>query len=202
MTETAYLASATALIWVALYYLPVGGAIFRLVLPLPLALLQIRRRSSIGLEGLFLTVLLLVALMGPVRGPLILFPYGILAVWLGWCWSRCSSWWFSWFSGVFIGVGGFFVRVFALSLLVGENLWVIITRAGAGLLERFIDLFNLQLVPDLNQVQIASIFLVLLQEIIYVLTLHAVAFWLFPRLGGRMPSPPDLLNRLIVIDPL
>ena len=33
LVEGAYLAAATGLIWLALYYLPVGGAIFRLALP-------------------------------------------------------------------------------------------------------------------------------------------------------------------------
>ena len=35
LVEGAYLAAATGLIWLALYYLPVGGALFRLALPLP-----------------------------------------------------------------------------------------------------------------------------------------------------------------------
>ena len=38
-----------------------------------------------------------------------------------------------------IGTMGFLIRVFVLSMLVGENLWVIITRAGAALLEHFYD---------------------------------------------------------------
>ena len=66
--EASYLAAASALIWIALYYLPVGGAFFRLALPMPLALLQVRRGSKSGSEGLLLTVLLLTVLMGPVRG--------------------------------------------------------------------------------------------------------------------------------------
>ena len=40
LVEGAYLAATTALIWLALYYLPVGGALFRLALPLPLSLLR------------------------------------------------------------------------------------------------------------------------------------------------------------------
>jgi hypothetical protein len=35
MVDTAYLAAATALLWVALYYLPIGSPLFRLALPLP-----------------------------------------------------------------------------------------------------------------------------------------------------------------------
>ena len=103
LVETSYLAAASALIWIALYYLPIGGAFFRIALPLPLALLQIRRGSSAGIEGAALLVLLLIALMGPIRGPLVLFPYGLLSLWLGWCWFRGISWWISWGIGVFIG---------------------------------------------------------------------------------------------------
>ena len=91
LVEGAYLAATTGLIWLALYYLPVGGALFRLSLPLPLALLQLRRGGRAGVEGLLLAVLLLTALMGPVRGPLLLFPYGLLSLWLGWSWIKKLS---------------------------------------------------------------------------------------------------------------
>ena len=116
MKEASYLAAASALIWMALYYLPIGGSLFRLALPLPLALLQVRRGSSSGFEGVSLAGLLLAALMGPVRGPLVLFPYGLLALWLGWSWQSWLSWWLSWGFGVLIGTFGFFVRVSVLSL--------------------------------------------------------------------------------------
>ena len=112
MMEASYLAAAAALIWLALYYLPIGGALFRLALPLPLALLLVRRGSRAGLEGVVVAILLLVVLMGPLRGPLMLFPYGLLSLWLGWCWhkkaelvdqlgARCRHW-----SGWIPGEGG------------------------------------------------------------------------------------------------
>ncbi|MFL0768988.1 MAG: DUF2232 domain-containing protein [Prochlorococcus sp.] len=202
MMETSYLAAATGLIWLALYYLPIGGAMFRLALPLPLALLQLRRGDNAGLEGVALAVLLLVALMGPVRGPLMLFPYGLLALWLGWSWRRGLSWWLSWSVGVLLGTSGFLIRVLVLSVLVGENLWVVITRAGAGLLERLVDLFHLPLAPDLLQVQLMALALVVVQETIYVLALHALAFWIFPRLKAPIPEPPPALQGLVALDPL
>jgi len=202
MMESSYLAATTALIWVALYYLPVGGALFRLALPLPLALLILRRGFKTGREGLLVAVLLLVVLMGPVRGPLILFPYGLLAMWLGWGWQFGLSWWLSWGFGVLIGTSGFFLRVGILSLLVGENLWVVITRAGSGLLDRLVDLLNLPITPDFAQVQLMAIALVVFQEMIYVFALHALAFWIFPRLNSSIPEPPRLLNGLVELDPL
>ena len=157
IVESSYLAAATALIWIALYYLPIGGAVFRLALPLPLALLQIRRGVKTGIEGVTISVMLLTALMGPLRGPLVLFPYGLLSLWLGYCWKKGWNWWLSWSVGVSIGTMGFLVRVFVLSLLVGENLWVILTRAGAALLEKGIDIFNLSFTPDMRQVQVLSL---------------------------------------------
>ena len=202
LVEGSYLAATTGLIWLALYYLPVGGALFRLALPLPLALLQLRRGGRSGVEGLLLSVLLMTALMGPVRGPLLLFPYGILALWLGGCWGRGFSWWLSWSVGVVLGTLGFLMRVLVLSLLVGENLWVVITRAGAGMLERVITLLHLPISADLASVQLMALVLVVLQELIYVLSLHALAFWIFPRLRSSIPGPPRMLHGLVALDPL
>ena len=200
IVESSYLAAATALIWIALYYLPIGGAIFRLALPLPLALLQIRRGVKTGIEGVTVCVMLLAVLMGPLRGPLVLFPYGFLSLWLGYSWQKCWNWWLSWSVGVLIGTMGFLVRVLVLSMLVGENLWVILTRAGAGLLEKGIDIFNLSFTPDMRQVQIVALCLVITQEIIYVLCLHALAYWIFPRLKSSIPEPPALLENLISLE--
>jgi len=200
IVESSYLAAATALIWIALYYLPIGGAIFRLALPLPLALLQIRRGVKTGVEGVTICVMLLTALMGPLRGPLVLFPYGLLSLWLGYSWKKRWNWWLSWSVGVSIGTMGFLVRVFVLSILVGENLWVILTRAGAGLLEKGIDIFNLSFTPDMRQVQIVALCLVITQEIVYVLCLHALAYWIFPRLKSSIPEPPAFLETLISLE--
>lgn len=202
LTETAYLAAATALLWIALYYLPVGSPLFRLALPLPLALLQLRQGWRCALEGVAVSGLLLVALMGPIRGPLVMCPYGALALWLGWCWRRRSSWWWSWGIGSVIGAAGFLVRVAVLSVLVGENLWVVITSAAAGLLERVLDWVGLGGSIDLLQVQIAALVLVWIQNGIVVLALHAVAYWIFPRLQAPISEPPQALRALVALDPL
>jgi len=206
LMDTAYLAAATALLWVALYYLPVGSPLFRLALPLPLALLQLRHGWRCAVEGLVVTALLLVALMGPIRGPLVVFPYGLLALWLGWCWraraSWRSSWWLSWGVGSLISAAGFLVRVAVLSVLVGENLWVLITTAAAGLLEKLAGWLGMAASIELAQVQLAALALVWVQNVIVVLALHAVAYWIFPRLHSPIPEPPDSLRALVALDPL
>jgi len=160
-------------------------------------LLHLRRGTKIALEGLLIQFLLLFVVMGPVRGTLFLFPYGILAFWLGWCWFRKKSWRFSLTVGVFIGTLGFFVRVIALSTLVGDNLWVLITRASYGLLEKIIGLLNFPFSPSILSIQLGAIFLIIFQEIVYVLTVHVVAYSLFPRFKLNIPDPPRLLNGLV-----
>jgi len=149
------------------------------------------------LEGLLIQFLLLFIIMGPVRGTLFLFPYGILAFWLGWCWFKEKSWRLSLTIGVIIGTLGFFLRVVALSTLVGDNLWVLITRASFGLIEKFIGLFNLPFSPSILSIQLGAIFLIIFQEIVYVLTVHVVAYSLFPRFKLNIPDPPRLLNSLV-----
>ena len=197
IVETSYLASLSSLLWVALYYLPIGVALLRLILPLPMILLHLRRGTKTALEGLLIQFLLLFIIMGPVRGTLFLFPYGILAFWLGWSWFREKSWGFSLTVGVIIGTLGFFLRVIALSTLVGDNLWVLITRASFGLLEKFIGLLNLSFSPSILSIQLGAIFLIIFQEIVYVLTVHVVAYSVFPRFKLNIPDPPRLLNSLV-----
>ena len=197
IVEPAYLASLSSLLWVALYYLPIGGALLRLILPMPIILLHLRRGSKTALEGLIIQFLLLFIIMGPVRGTLFLFPYGILAFWLGWCWFREKTWGISFTVGVILGTLGFFLRVVALSTLVGDNLWVIITRASYGLIDKFIGLFNLPFSPSILSIQLGAILLIIFQEIVYVLTVHIVAYSLFPRFKLTIPDPPRLLNSLV-----
>jgi uncharacterized protein YybS (DUF2232 family) len=147
------------------------------------------------------SALLLVALMGPIRGPLMLFPFGLLALWLGWGWRTRQSWWLTLALGALIGALGFLVRVSVLSVLVGENLWVLITTAAASLLER-LPLPGLAAGFDITQVQLAALLLVLFQNLLMVVCLHAVAYWIFPRLGSPISEPPEALRALVSLDPL
>jgi uncharacterized protein YybS (DUF2232 family) len=101
-----------------------------------------------------------------------------------------------------IGTVGFLVRVAVLSLLLGENLWVVLTGAAAGVLEALADRLHLFSSPDLQQVQLMAVGLVLLQNLVYLSAIHAVAHWVFPRLHQPIPAPPPLLQPLLALDPL
>ena len=195
--EPSYLAALSALLWISLYYLPIGGPLLRLILPLPMILLHLRRGTRTAFEGLIIQFLLLLILMGPIRGTLFLFPYGLLAFWLGWSWFKENNWWLSWSVGFTLGTLGFLIRVFALSILVGDNLWIIITRASYGLIDKFVDLFNLPFTPSIIIIQIVAILLIIFQEMVYVLTIHIIAYSLFPRLNSNIPEPPKEINGFV-----
>ena len=197
LIEPSYLASLASLLWIALYYLPVGGALLRLILPLPISLLQLRRGTKVALDGIFIQILLLIILMGPIRGPLFLFPYGTLSFWLGWCWLKNKSWWFSLFSGILIGASGFLIRVFALSILIGENLWIVVTRASYGLIQKLASFFDISWSPSIILIQLVAIFLVIFQEFVYVLTIHIIAYAVFPRLKSSIPQPPNRISGFV-----
>ena len=197
LIEPSYLASLASLLWIALYYLPVGGALLRLILPLPISLLQLRRGTKVALNGIFVQILLLIILMGPIRGPLFLFPYGTLSFWLGWCWLKNKSWWFSLFSGILIGASGFLIRVFALSILVGENLWILVTRASYGLIQKFASIIDISWSPSITLIQLFALFLVVFQEFVYVLTIHIIAYAVFPRLKSSIPQPPNKISGFV-----
>jgi len=197
LIEPSYLASLASLLWIALYYLPVGGALLRLILPLPISLLQLRRGTRVALDGIFVQILLLIILMGPIRGPLFLFPYGTLSFWLGWCWLKNKSWWFSLFSGILIGTSGFLIRVFAISILVGENLWILVTRASYGLIQKFASIIDISWSPSITLIQLVAILLVIFQEFVYVLTIHIIAYSVFPRLKSSIPQPPKRISGFV-----
>jgi uncharacterized protein YybS (DUF2232 family) len=165
-------------------------------------LLQLRHGWRCAAEGVVVTSLLLLALMGPIRGLLVLFPYGFQALWLGWGWRRRLSWWTTLPVAGLIGALGFLVRVAVLSVLLGENLWVVITGAAAALLERLLAMLALAVAFDLNQVQLMALALVLLQNLLVALCLHAVAYWIFPRLQAPISEPPAILESLVALDPL
>ena len=206
ITDTAYLAAATGLLFIALYYLPIGGPLLRLALPLPLAMLQLRHGRRSGLMGAGVAILLLSALMGPIRGPLVLFPYGCLGIWLGWCWNRGLGWGVSWSVGALVGSLGFVIRIAVLSLLLGSNLWAVITNAAVQMLGWLLapleTVLGLASAPTIAQVQTMAVVLILLQNVIYTLTLHIVSYWIFPRLRSPISDPPDLLRPLVALDPL
>jgi len=69
-------------------------------------------------------------------------------------------------------------------------------------LARLAGLLGLAAGVELAQVQVAAVLLVWVQNLIVVLALHAVAYWIFPRLKAPISEPPAALRALVAVDPL
>ncbi|HEY9890050.1 MAG TPA: DUF2232 domain-containing protein [Candidatus Obscuribacterales bacterium] len=204
MVETAFLASAASLLWLVNAYFP-PGPLLRIVFPLPIALVYLRWGPRAAWMAALVSGLLLAVLMGPPRSLLFVMPYGLLGVQLGWLWRRGASWYASIGLGTLLSTLGFFVRLWLLSLMLGEDLWIYLisqaTQVINWVLERLINLGFLGW-GSLSQsnttlVQGVALVIVLVSSLVYLFTVHLASWLLLERLGEKMPPPPAWVQQLL-----
>lgn len=196
MVETAFLASAASLLYLVNYYFPIGP-LLRLFFSLPIALTYLRWGNRAAWMGALVSGLLLSVLMGPARSILFVMPYGLLGVLLGVLWQRGAQWSLAIGIGGMLGSFGFFFRIWLVSLLLGEDLWLYATTQTTDLLEWLFLKLGFLSQPSLELVQAAIIFMVLLSNLVYLFVVHLVAWLLLDRLGNPIPSPPKWVQVLM-----
>ncbi|TAG97056.1 MAG: DUF2232 domain-containing protein [Oscillatoriales cyanobacterium] len=197
LVETAFLASTASLIWLVNYYFPLGP-LLRVFFPIPIALVYLRWGKRAAWMSALVSGLLLSVLMGPTRSILYVIPFGVMGVALGGLWRRkTTSWAVSISLGGLIGTFGFFFRLWLLSALVGQDLWVYITAQVTDMVEWVFVKFGWLSVPSLNTIQAIAAGMILVNNIIYLFVVHLVALLLLDRLGNPIPRPPRWVQILI-----
>lgn len=196
MVETAFLASASSLIWLINYYFPLGP-VLRIFFPIPIALVYLRWGQRAAWMSALVSGLLLSVLMGPTRSVLFVMPYGLLGVLLGWLWRRSATWGVSVWMGTLIGSFGFFFRVWLLSVLLGEDLWVYLTMQMTQLAEWIFLRLGLLAPPSLYVIQALAVLMVILNNLIYLFAVHLAASLLLEKLGSPIPPPPNWVQALL-----
>jgi len=204
MVETTFLASTAALIWLVNTYFP-PGPILRLLFPLPMALVYLRWGPRGAWMSALVSGLLLSVLMGPPRSLLFLMPYAVLGVQLGFTWVRGANWYISIAAGSLLGAVGFFFRIWLMSVLVGEDLWVYLTSQVTQLLnwglEKLVSIGLLDVgilgQANLQTVQVLALVMVILSNVVYLFTVHLAAWLLLERLGASIPPPPNWVRDLL-----
>ncbi|MGF1567353.1 MAG: DUF2232 domain-containing protein [Nodosilinea sp.] len=204
MVETAFLASTAALIWLVNTYFP-PGPILRILFPLPMALVYLRWGPRAAWMSALVSGLLLSVLMGPPRSLLFLIPYAILGVQLGFTWVRGANWYVSIAAGSLIGSLGFFFRLWLMSVLIGEDLWVYLTTQATQMLnwalERLINVGVLDIgvlgQANVEVIQLLALGMVVLSNVVYLFTVHLAAWLLLERLGASIPPPPEWVQGLL-----
>lgn len=196
LVETAFLASAASLLWLVNYYFPLGP-LLRLGFPLPIALVYLRWGKRSSWMTALVASLLLSVLMGPTRSLLFLMPFGLLGVLLGSCWRRRSSWLVSIGLGTLLSTIGFFFRIWFTSLLLGDDLWVYVTVQVTEMLQWIFLNLNLLIQPQLIWVQIFALILIVINSVMYLFTVHLLAYLVLGRIGSPIPDPPRWVQALV-----
>ncbi len=204
MVETAFLASTAALIWLVNTYFP-PGPILRILFPLPMALVYLRWGARAAWMSALVAGLLLSVLMGPPSSLLFLMPYAVMGVQLGFTWARGVNWYISIFIGSLLGSLGFFFRLWLMSILIGEDLWVYLTTQVTQMLNWGLEklvavgLLDIGVLGQANvqAVQALALVTVLLSNVVYLFTVHLAAWLLLERLGARIPEPPEWVQSLL-----
>ena len=196
MVETAFLASTSSLLWFINYYFPMGPFL-RVFFPAPIALLYLRWGKRASWMGAVVSGLLLSVLMGPTRSILFVIPFALLGVLLGATWRRQSSWWVSIALGTLLGSLGFFFRIWLLSILLGEDLWLYAATQVTELVEWGFMKLGLLAQPNLSLVQGIAFVLVLVQNALYLFVVHLVSLLLLDRIGNPIPRPPKWVQIML-----
>jgi uncharacterized protein YybS (DUF2232 family) len=196
LVETAFLASATSLVWLLSYYFPIGS-FFKVFFPIPIALIYLRWGSRAGWMCAAVSGLLLSVLMGPVRSILFIMPSGLLGVQLGACWRRGATWLTSIGLGSALDCVGVFFRLWFTSVLLGEDLWIYITVRIHDFFEWLFVQVGILAEPSLLLIQVMALCLILLSNVVYLFVVHLVALLMFERLGNPIPKAPKWVDTLM-----
>jgi len=196
LVESAFLASTASLIWLIDYYFRLGPFL-KMLFPLPIALIYLRRGKRSSIITTIVCGLLLAILMGPPRSIVYLIPYGLMGIQLGALWKNNSNWYLSIFMASVIGCFGFFFRFWLFSILLGEDLWIYVVTQIASLADWIFLKLGILAEPTPMMIQILILLVVLVNNIIYSLTVHLLGLLMFDRLNNPIPRPPQWIKTIL-----
>ena len=196
MVETAFLASTASLIWFINFYFPLGP-VLRIFFPVPIALVYLRWGKRAAWMAAVTSGLLLSVLMGPVRSLLFVMPFAFMGVVLGATWYRRAPWIVSITLGPLLGTLGVFFRLWLLSVLSGEDLWIYLITQVTELIEWIFLKLGLLNSPSVFLIQLGAVALIIINNFIYLFVVHLAAWLLLDRLGNPIPRPPRWVQVLM-----
>ncbi|MCM0593227.1 MAG: DUF2232 domain-containing protein [Gloeotrichia echinulata IR180] len=196
MVETAFLASTASLLWFINFYFPLGP-VLRIFFPVPIALVYLRWGKRAAWMAAVTSGLLLAVLMGPVRSLLFVMPFAFMGVLLGATWYRRVGWIVSITLGTLLGTLGAFFRVWLLSVLSGEDLWIYMINYVTDITEWIFLMLGLLTSPSVFLIQLGAIALIVFNNFIYLFVVHLAAWLLLDRLGNPISRPPHWVQVLM-----
>ncbi len=195
LVESAFLASTASLIWLIDYYFRLP--FIKMLFPLPIALVYLRRGRRAAVITTIVCGLLLAILMGPPRSIVFVIPYGLMGIQLGALWRRKTNWYLSILLATIIGCFGFFFRFWLFSILLGEDLWVYLISQVTNLADWIFLKLGILAIPSTTMIQFLALIVVLINNAIYALTVHLVALLMLDRLDNPIPRPPKWIQVIL-----
>jgi uncharacterized protein YybS (DUF2232 family) len=196
MVETAFLASASSLLWLVNTYFPMGP-ILQIFFAVPIALIYLRCGTRAAWMGTVISGLLLSVLMGPTRSIQFVIPYGLLGVLLGALWNRGVSWAVSIPISALLTVLGAFFRIWLVSVLLGDDLWLYGTNQVTNFLEWGFTRLGLLIQPSAIVIQLLVFAMIVVHNLVYLFVVHLVSWYLLERLNNPIPRPPSWVETLL-----
>ncbi|TBR61398.1 DUF2232 domain-containing protein [Mastigocladus laminosus UU774] len=196
MMETAFLASTASLIWFINFYFPLGP-LLRIFFPVPIALVYLRWGKRASWMAAVTSGLLLSVLMGPIRSMLFVIPFAFMGVLLGAAWYRRVPWIISISLGAVLGTIGVFFRLWLLSVLSGQDLWIYVINQVTEIVEWIFLKLAILSSPSTSLINWGAIALIILNNFIYLFLVHIAAWLLLDRLGNPIPRPPHWVQVLM-----
>jgi uncharacterized protein YybS (DUF2232 family) len=196
MMETAFLASTASLIWFINFYFPLGP-LLRIFFPVPIALVYLRWGKRAAWMAAVTSGLLLSVLMGPIRSLLFVMPFAFMGVLLGAAWYRRVPWIVSISLGAVLGTLGVFFRLWLLSLLSGEDLWIYVINQVTEIVEWIFLKLGILSSPSTSLINLGAIALIIFNNFLYLFIVHIAAWLLLDRLGNPIPRPPHWVQVLM-----
>jgi uncharacterized protein YybS (DUF2232 family) len=173
------------------------GPVLRIFFPVPIALVYLRWGNRAAWMAAVVSGLLLSVLMGPVRSLLFVMPFAFMGVLLGATWHRRVPWIVSIILGTLLGTLGVFFRVWLLSVLSGEDLWIYLINQTTDFLEWLFLKLGILATPSVFFIQVGAIALIIINNFIYLFVVHLAAWLLLDRLGNPIPRPPRWVQILM-----
>jgi len=196
MVETAFFASTASLIWFINVYFPLGP-VLRIFFPIPIALVYLRWCSRAAWMSALTSGLLLSVLMGPIRSLLFVMPFAFMGVLLGAAWYRRVPWLVSITLAALLGTVGVFFRLWLLSILTGEDLWIYLINQVTDFTEWAFLKLGILANPSELFIQLGAIAMLLVNNFVYLFVVHVAAWLLLGRLGNPIPTPPQWVQDLV-----
>jgi len=196
MVETAFLASTASLMWLISLYFPLGP-ILRIFFPVPIALVYLRWGKRAAWIAAITSGLLLAVLTGPVRSLLFVMPFAFMGVLLGATWHRRVNWMVSITLGMLLGTIGVFFRIWLLSVLSGEDLWIYVVNQVTEITGWIFLKLEILANPSVFLIQLGAIALIVVNNFLYLFVVHLASWLLLNRLGNPIPNPPHWIQVLL-----